>query len=312
MAAPAAKPMTNAKGTAVAVATEDRPVEYVPFGAKDLIRLTISMVKNHLVTKTKKVFLPSASQCMKFMMLCKARALDPWVGDAYLVGYDSEKDGPTFSLITAHQAFVKRAEVHPEFNGMESGIIFLSSKTSKKVEEREGDFFMEGEVLLGGWARVHFKNRQHPMYRRLALRAYFKDNKFWQRDPAGQICKCAEVHALRDSFPTTLGGMFLEQDWGEAGPAERSQMAEATRERLAALGEKLSDEPIGDVQAPEPDPQEEAPRQEIPKQDPPKEQAADKPKDPPPPDPKPEAPQAPQGTDLTADTKAKIDSLFKK
>merc|ERR1711991_914366 len=59
---------------------------------------------------------------MDFLMLCRARKLNPFEGDAYLVGYDS-KDGAKFSLITSHQALLKRAELCQQFDGMESGLI---------------------------------------------------------------------------------------------------------------------------------------------------------------------------------------------
>jgi phage recombination protein Bet len=165
------------------------------------------MVRNLICVPTKLGARCDQNQAIKFIMLCKARALNPWEGDAYLVGYDT-KDGPQFSLITAHQAFLKRAEVHPEYDGMESGVIVADAEGN--LAEREGDFFIDGETVLGGWARVHFKDRKFPMYKRLRLSTFNKGFGRWRDDPAGQIVKCAEADALRSSFPTSLGGMYLE------------------------------------------------------------------------------------------------------
>ncbi len=192
----------------------NRSAAYKPFMEEDEIRLTVSIVQNLICVPTKTGKRCDEAQAKKFIALCKARKLNPFAGDAYLIGYDS-KDGPTFSLITAHQAFLKRAEVHPEFDGFESGVIVQTP--AGDVLDREGDFVFDNETLLGGWAVVFFKNRKHPMKRRPKLSTYQKcyDGKpygRWKDDPAGMIVKVAEADALRSSFPTLLGGMYLEDE----------------------------------------------------------------------------------------------------
>ena len=131
-------------------------------------------------------------------MLCKAKRLNPFEGDAYLIGYDS-KDGPSFSLITAHQAFLKRAECNDEYDGMESGVIVSNGGS---LVDRIGDFTMDDDKLVGAWARVHFKNRGHAMEKRVKLTTFNKGFGRWNIDPAGMIVKCAEADALRSAFPT--------------------------------------------------------------------------------------------------------------
>jgi len=188
----------------------DREVEYVPFMAKEPIRLTPRMVLRFLCTPTRSGKVCTEEQATKFVMLCKARGLNPWEGDAYLVGYDTQNGPPTFSLITAHQAFLKRAEVHPEYDGMESGVIVRDE--AGQVVDRQGDFYLDGDTLLGGWATVYFKNRKHPMQKRVRLATFCKGFGRWKDDPAGMIVKCAEADALRSAFPNTLGGMFLDDE----------------------------------------------------------------------------------------------------
>ena len=147
---------------------------------------------------------------------CLARRSNPLEGDSFLIGYDG-KDGPTFSLITAHQAFLKRAELNPEYDGMESGVIV---EQDGKLAELEGDFYSDGQIVKGGWARVHFKNRKIPMYKRVRLARFQKAFGVWQDDPGGMITKCAEADALRSSFPTMLGGLYLRE---EVAPSEPSK-----------------------------------------------------------------------------------------
>lgn len=199
--------MSTTKETALT--KESRFTEFVPFGAEDKIKLSIEMVKSLIAVKTKSGATCSDTDAIKFIAMCQARRLNPFEGDAFLIGYDSKEKGPTYSLITAHQAFLKRAELHPEYNGMESGVIV---KRDGNIVDLEGDFYLEGDEIMGGWAKVHFKNRLHPMSKRIRLQRFQKSFGVWQEDPAGMIVKCAEADALRSSFPTMLGGLYLREE----------------------------------------------------------------------------------------------------
>lgn len=231
----------------------DRAVEYVPFMSKDAVKLSIRIVKDYLCSPTRKGHVCDDRQAMSFMMLCRARQLDPWSGDAFLVGYDSDKDGPTFSLITAHQAFLKRAEVHPEYDGMDSGVI-VRDKDGNLVD-REGDFFFDDDFLLGGWAVVYLKNRTHPMKKRIKLSTFNTGYSRWKKDPGGMIVKCASSAALRAAFPTSLGGLFLQDEMPDsdhamittaaslpAPSAPPASRADALAARLGAP--KSADQPV--------------------------------------------------------------------
>src|SRR4051812_29305339 len=141
--------MTTSNNETAVVAPTERIVEIVPFGTDEKIKLSVSIIQNIIAVPTKSGKIPDATQCMKFMMLCKARHLHPFEGDAYLVGYDTQ-DGPQFSLITAQQVFLKRAEASAGFNGMQSGVVVISYEN---IIEREGDLALDGETLIGGWAK---------------------------------------------------------------------------------------------------------------------------------------------------------------
>jgi phage recombination protein Bet len=184
-------------------------VEFVPFGTKDKVRLSIEIVKRLIAVKTRSGKNCSDEDAIRFMMMCQARKLNPFEGDAFLIGYDSQTGIPSFSLITAHQAFLKRAELHPEFDGMESGTIVLRDSN---ITELLGDWHMPNDKILGGWATVYFKGRSHPMKKRLRLERFNKNYGIWKDDPAGMIVKCAEADALRSSFPTMLGGMYTAEE----------------------------------------------------------------------------------------------------
>lgn len=207
----ASKASIEQQQTPAAENKEMRLIEFVPFGAKDKISLSIELIKRLIAVKTKSGKTCSNEEAFKFMLMCQARKLNPFEGDAFLIGYDNtqQPDKPTFSLITAHQAFLKRAEVHTEFDGMESGTIVLRNG---EVVDLIGDWHMPNDNVLGGWATVYFKNRNHPMKKRLRLARFNKGYGIWRDDPAGMIVKCAEADALRSSFPTMLGGMFISEE----------------------------------------------------------------------------------------------------
>ena len=200
----------------------DKEIEYTPFMAKDPIKLSARLVRRFLCKPTKSGKVCDERDAIRFVMLCQARGLNPWEGDAFIVGYDSA-DGAEFNLITAHQAFLKRAEVHPHYDGMQSGVLvrrkWIEEVDGRRVErsvveEIEGDYFDEG-ALVGGWARVHRKDLKYPTIRRLKLETFNKGFSRWKADPAGMIVKCAEADALRSAFPNSLGGMYLQ---GEMTP----------------------------------------------------------------------------------------------
>lgn len=183
--------------------------EYVPFGEDQSVTLTLGTVKKYCCRPTRNGALPTDVDLTKFIMLCKARGLNPWVGDAYLVGYDA-KDGPEFSLITAIQALYKRAEVNPMYDGMESGVIVQSPSGS--LDHIQGDFIPPGHTLVGGWARLFRKDQSRPTFETLNLGVYNKSRSQWLKDPGGMIVKCAEASVLRRAFPTQLGAMYIQDE----------------------------------------------------------------------------------------------------
>ena len=187
---------------------------YVPLGEKESIKLTIGLALKYLMPPTRGGHRATEQDAMKFLMLCRARELNPWVGDAYAVGYDTN-DGPVFNLITAVQALFKRAELHPEYDGIESGVIVRRKSVNGEsfpIEQREGDFFAEDEVLLGGWAKVYRKDCKRPFVETVKLSTFNKGISVWKSNPEGMISKVSEAGALRKAFPNQLSGLYTKEE----------------------------------------------------------------------------------------------------
>ena len=200
------------KKDAVVVAKKaEQVIEYQAYGGDTKVRLTLELIRTMIAVPTRAGNLPTQRDCYQFAMLCKARGLNPFEGDAFLVGYET-KNGPKFNLITSHQAFLKRAELSPEFDGMESGVVVKTE--DGKIKDHQGDFVSSGEKLVGGWARVAFKQRKIPTYRRINLERFKEDYGVWEQNPETMIVKCAEADALRSSFPTKMGGLYLREEMG--------------------------------------------------------------------------------------------------
>jgi phage recombination protein Bet len=199
------------KESALLLSILDKPVEYIPFGESAKMTLTAGQVRG-FVAESKSGIKPDAKVIARFMKLCEARQLNPWAGDAYLVGYEDREGNVSWSLITAHQALLKRADAHPAFDGMESGVIVLRGD---QVLEERGDFLLPKDQLLGGWARVYRKDRTHEYYDRLNLSVYNKGYARWKTDPAGMCVKCAEASVLREAFPLQVGGLYNAEEGGK-------------------------------------------------------------------------------------------------
>lgn len=202
----------------------ERELVYVPMGEQKEVRLTINQVRKFLTTPTKAGVVPTDEQVVQFMMLCEARQLNPWVGDAYLVGFDG-RDGAQFSLITAVQALLKRAESHPAYDGMEHGVVVREE--SGAVSFRDGSFVLPEEILLGGWATVYRKDRSRPERAIVNIETYHTHRSRWEADPAGMIEKVAIAASLRRMFPTQTGGLYLHEEFQENGGVDTSVQAPA-------------------------------------------------------------------------------------
>jgi len=199
---------TETKAVVKKAKQESAFVEFVPFGASDTIRLTASMVKQFIAVPTKSGQLPTERDCIRFIMLCRGKRANPFEGDCFLIGYDSQ-NGPSFSLVCGIDLFLKRAEQNPDYDGKESGVIV---KSGAELVERKGTLALDDETLVGGWCKVYRKNHSQPEYKAVKFSTYDTGRSRWMKDPGGMIVKVAESQALRAAYPTALGGLYTQEE----------------------------------------------------------------------------------------------------
>ncbi|WP_294377752.1 phage recombination protein Bet [uncultured Clostridium sp.] len=174
------------------------------------VELSISTVKQFLVSGGGNV---NNQEVMMFMKLCQGQKLNPFTREAYLVKYGNQ----AASIVVGKDAFTRRAEASPNYKGVKSGVIVVN--LNKQIENREGTFYLKGrEELVGGWARVSFKDGKDDVFNTVSLDEYIGRKKdgsiqsMWANKPATMIRKVALVQALRDAFPNTLSQMYVAEE----------------------------------------------------------------------------------------------------
>jgi phage recombination protein Bet len=188
--------------------THDKPLPPTP---RRPPQHNVKKMDNSDLTKenVRQYLCPSATdqELFMFLQLCEHRKLNPFIKEAYLVKYNNSPA----TLIVGKDAFTKKAEEHPEFNGFEAGVIIEKEDV---IEYRPGQLVRKGEDLIGGWAQVHRKDRQYPYRSEVSMQEYNTGQSSWKKLPATMIRKVALVQALREAFPSDLGGCYDSAEMG--------------------------------------------------------------------------------------------------
>ena len=153
--------------------------------------------------------LMTSQEITYFMALCQARKLNPFTKEIYAIKYKSENPA---QFVVSKDAILKRAVLHPDYNGKESGVIVKNLETGNK-EYKEGTYYdEEEEKLVGGWCRVYRKNIDKPEFSAVKLSEVDKKQSVWLSSPATMVEKVAKVRALREAFVEDFAGMYEEDE----------------------------------------------------------------------------------------------------
>lgn len=178
-----------------------------------MVKISPSLIKKYLVNGNGQV---TDQEVMMFLSLCRFQKLNPFLREAYLIKYGNQPA----TIVTGKEAFMKRAMRSPNYAGQEAGVVVVNDETGM-MENRVGTIVLEGETLVGGWAKVYVKGWAQPLMVTVAFDEYClkKDGKpasNWAVKPATMIRKVALVQALREAFPEDLGGLYTAEETGEA------------------------------------------------------------------------------------------------
>jgi phage recombination protein Bet len=175
------------------------------------VRLTPETVRKYLVSGQGHV---NDQEVMMFLTLCKYQRLNPFLREAYLIKYS---DGDPATIVVGKDVHVKRAAKHPQFDGIESGVVV---EREGAVIERAGSLTLSGDKIIGGWAVGHRKDWNTPRKITVSFDEYVgkkKDgspNRSWAKMPGTMMVKVAEAQCLRAMFPEELQALYNAEEMG--------------------------------------------------------------------------------------------------
>lgn len=217
----------------------DKVIEYKC--GEETVKLSPSIIRTYLVNGNGDV---TDQEIAMFLNLCRFQHLNPFLREAYLIKFGSQPA----TIVVGKEAITKRAMRNERFAGQEAGIV-IHHPDKGELEKRTGSLVLNGEQIVGGWAKVYVKGYTVPIEAVVSYQEYVgttKDgtvNSQWSKKPATMIRKVALVQALREAFPEDLGGMYSSEEVGldfdetAAAPVEIPQPE--------AIGEAPYDAPNG-------------------------------------------------------------------
>jgi len=174
------------------------------------VKLSPEIVKKYLVSgKAEKV---TDQEVVMFIQLCRYQGLNPFLREAYLIKYG---DAPA-TFVTGKDTFIKRATNSDQCIGYEAGVV--TQKKDGSIEQRKGSLVLQGETLVGGWAKVFRKDWHVPLEITVSIEEYKRCNnegkpmKNWNDMPATMIRKVALVQALREAMPEKFVGLYSPEE----------------------------------------------------------------------------------------------------
>ncbi len=171
------------------------------------VKLTPRIVQDYIVGDPRIKI--TNQEFMMFAELCRVRKLNPFLKEAYCIKYSNATPA---TIVVGKDAILKRAVLHPKYNGMKSGIYVIGE--NNELIKRNGAFKLPSETLVGGWAEVYRKDWDYSIEASASLEESIqtkKDgtvNSNWTKQPTVMIEKVAKVRALREAFVEDLSGMY--------------------------------------------------------------------------------------------------------
>ena len=150
------------------------------------VELSADIIRNQISTNPK----VTNQEITMFLNLCRYQKLNPFLKEAFLIKYG---DAPA-TIITAYQAFLQRAESHPQYDGFETTVIYQDKK------------------IFSAETKVYRKDRGRPTSWTVLFNEYNTGKSNWAKMPDFMIRKVSLATALRIAFPTEFQGMYIQEE----------------------------------------------------------------------------------------------------
>ncbi|MBR4266460.1 MAG: phage recombination protein Bet, partial [Bacteroidales bacterium] len=142
------------------------------------------------------------------------------------------------TIVVGKDAILKRATLHPQFDGFKSGVIVRTAEG--EIVNRDGCFKLDTDELVGSWCEVFRKDWANSVFTSCSFSEINQPkNPSWQKQPCVMSEKTAMVRALRSAFVEELGGMY--------DSAEMDTTSNTTPKSSGFTDDDINNEPEIDV-----------------------------------------------------------------
>lgn len=199
------------------LAKKEQVIEYTASDGQKLA-LTFETVKKYLAVGHPEFL--TEQEVVYFLNICRARKLNPFIKDCYLIKYTKSEPA---AIIVSIDFFRKRAKAQRDCRGWKKGVI-VSTKDGQ-IKYTNG-LVQKDETLLGGWFEAKPAGWDEPFRLEVNLDGYIKRTRegeitqFWQpeKQPT-MIMKVAESQGLRTLWPDEFQQLYTQEEV-EAGIGE--------------------------------------------------------------------------------------------
>jgi phage recombination protein Bet len=190
---------------------------------QSLSRKKLGQAEIDLIRKT---IAPTATneELEVFIYTCNTYGLDPLRKEIYFTKY-----GGKSTIITSRDGYVKIANEHPMFDGMEADVVYSGDRMERRdngsIKMIYGDdhFNFDPAKIRGAYANVYRKDRTVPSTALVSARDYLvgSTNPMAKKFPNAMILKVAEATALKKAF--SLSGLLVHEEMGQEDEEEKIQ-----------------------------------------------------------------------------------------
>ena len=167
------------------------------------------------------------SELQMYLALAAKYDLDPFAKEIWFVQMKGRN-----TILTGRDGYLKIANRNPNFDGMESDVVCAGDKFYKEggIIKHAYNAANRGPII-GAYAVVHRKDRNHPAYVFAPFREYNKGRGVWTEYPSAMILKVAESMALKRAF--SISGLVTEEEIGNGDmkPQTTQQLTPEQKER---------------------------------------------------------------------------------
>lgn len=146
------------------------------------------------------------------LYLSKEYNLDPLKKEIYFIKY-----GGKSTIITSRDGYLKIANLHDKFDGLESDVVYQGDKLTKRddgsllIEYGEHHFSFDKSKLSGAFCNVFRKDRSKAITIFVSIKDYYKKGApIWDQYINAMILKVAESMALKRAF--VISGLVTREE----------------------------------------------------------------------------------------------------